>query len=218
MRIEFLGHASFLITTHAGARIITDPLDPSGYPGVLEYSVYEGEVDVATISHDHPDHGATHLLNGSPVIIRGNGKFHAAGVDFYGVGTFHDDSRGTKRGGNTVFVISADGITVAHFGDLGHVLNADQAAETGAVDVALIPVGGHFTIDAREAETVADQVGARVVIPMHYVTDRCSFPIDGVDKFIAGKSNVKIADSSVIEVSRDTLPASREIVVLRHSL
>ena len=97
-------------------------------------------------------------------------------------------------------------------------LTADQAAEIGAVDVALIPVGGYYTIDAAEAQRVAEQIEARIVIPMHYRTSKCDFPIAGVDDFLAGKPNVVRQGSSVLEVTKDSLPEEQRIVVLEHEL
>ncbi|MEN6356790.1 MAG: MBL fold metallo-hydrolase [Armatimonadota bacterium] len=218
MKIRFLGHSSFLITTAAGTRVLTDPYDPGAYPGTLAYDIFNEPVDIVTISHDHKDHNAAHLVKGSPVIIRGSGKFGAEEVDFFGVGTYHDDVKGTRRGKNTVFVMSADGLRLAHMGDLGHILTSDQAAEIGAVDVALIPAGGFFTIDASQAAKVANQVEAKIIIPMHYRTAKCSFNITGVDEFIDGKPNVLKPAGSVLEVTAGSLPSSQQIVVLEPAL
>jgi L-ascorbate metabolism protein UlaG (beta-lactamase superfamily) len=151
-------------------------------------------------------------------VIRGDGKFAASDAEFLGVGTYHDDSQGSRRGRNTVFVISADGLRVAHMGDLGHVLSADQAAEIGDVDIALIPVGGFFTIDAAQAEKVAQQLDANVVIPMHYRTEKCAFPIAGVDEFVRDKPNVVRKGGSTLEVTTDSIPAERQIVVLEPAM
>lgn len=214
MKIKYLGHASFLLTTQSGTRIITDPYDPGAYPDSLLFSPINEPADVVTLSHEHGDHGAAHLVPGKPVIIHGNGKYVADGVDFLGVAAFYDGNRGARRGKNTVFVISADGLDIAHFGDLGHVLSADQAAEIGAVDVALLPVGGFYTIDAAQAWKVAEQVSARIVIPMHYKTDKCLFPIAGVEDFIAGRSNVECKGKSTIEVTTKNLPNEQTVVVL----
>jgi len=218
MTIQFLGHSSFLITTGAGTRIITDPYDPSGYSGEFSYGVFAEPVDIVTVSHDHADHAGHRLLKGSPIIIKGDGKFAARDAEFLGVRTYHDDSQGSRRGRNTVFVIAADGLRVAHMGDLGHHLSADQAAEIGDVDIALIPVGGFFTIDAAQAEKVAQQLDANIVIPMHYRTDKCGFPIAGVDEFVRDRPNVVRKGSSILEVTPEDIPAERQIVVLEPAL
>lgn len=218
MKIQFLAHSMFLITTDAGTRIVTDPFDPVSYGDKLAYRPFLGPADIVTVSHDHKDHGRPEVVGGSPVVIKGNGKFVASEVEFLGVATFHDRSQGADRGRNTVFVISADGLRVAHFGDLGHVLTADQAAEIGVVDVALVPVGGYYTIDAAEADRVVGQVEARIVVPMHYRTEKCDFPIAGVEEFLADKTNAVRAMSSEIEVSRESLPGEQRIVVLEHEL
>lgn len=218
MKIQFLGHSSFLIITVAGTRILTDPYDPGAYPGTIAYDILSEPVDIVTISHEHKDHNAAHLIKGSPVIIRGSGKFGADEVDFLGIETYHDDAKGAKRGRNTVFVMSVDGLRLAHLGDLGHVLSADQAAEIGAVDVALIPIGGFFTIDASQAAKVASQIEAKIVIPMHYLTPKCLFNITSVDEFIDGKPNVIRQVGSILNVTADSLPKAQQIIVLEPAL
>lgn len=218
MKIEYLGHASFLLTTSAGTRIVTDPFDPAAYPDTLEYGRFCGCADIVTQSHEHKDHSAAGIVGGTPIIIKGDGKFKAAEVEFFGVGTFHDDEHGSKRGRNTVFVISADGLRIAHMGDLGHVLTADQAAEIGAVDVALVPVGGFYTLDAEQAWKVVEQLSARIVIPMHYANDKCAFPIAGVETFMAGKPNVIRQGVSSLEITPDNLPAETTVVVIEPAL
>jgi L-ascorbate metabolism protein UlaG (beta-lactamase superfamily) len=218
MTIRFLGHSSFLITTGAGTRILTDPFDPADYGDEFNYAAFTGPVEVVTISHDHRDHSGYRKIKGSPVIIKGQGTFGAEDAEFLGVATCHDAAQGAQRGANTVFVISADGLRIAHMGDLGHVLTADQAAEIGNVDVALIPVGGYYTIDAEQAGRVAEQVDANIVIPMHYLTDKCSFPIAGVEEFVRGKANVSRPGRSLLKVTKESLPSERQIVVLKHEL
>ncbi len=218
MKIQFLGHASFLITTDAGTRIVTDPFDPAAYVGRLSYRAFDEPADVVTQSHEHGDHSGTSTVKGCPVIIKGAGKFKANEVEFLGVETYHDCSRGAERGRNTVFVMAVDGMRVAHFGDLGHVLTADQAAEIGAVDIALIPVGGYYTIDAAKAWEVAGQVSAQIVIPMHFANEKCLFPIAGVDEFTAGKPRVTREGVTTLEIRAEDIPAEMTIVVLEPTL
>ncbi|MCX6343978.1 MAG: MBL fold metallo-hydrolase [Armatimonadetes bacterium] len=187
MKIKFMGHASFLITTAAGTKILTDPFNPDQYPDKLFYGKITEMVDIVTISHGHGDHGDTSTLPGNPMIIKGNGKFGADEVEFLGVETFHDAAHGAERGKNT---------------------------EIGAVDVIMLPVGGYYTIDAKQAQKVAEQLGAKIIIPMHYRNEKCLFPISDVDEFLRGKANVNIADVSEIEVIKDNLPQQQQIIVL----
>lgn len=218
MQITFLGHSSFLITTSSGTRIVTDPYDPEKYPGMLLYKPFHGAADIVTISHQHPDHNNFAAVKGKPIVIDDPGKFGAADAEFRGVETFHDESRGKERGRNVVFVIRADGLSIAHMGDLGHVINADQAAEIGDVDIVLVPVGGNYTIDAEQAQEVVNRLAANIVIPMHYSNEKCQFPLAGVDEFIKGKPNVTRKGTPVLEVSKETLPREQQIVVLEPSM
>ena len=127
-------------------------------------------------------------------------------------------SGGSERGPNLVFCLEADGISVVHMGDLGHLLSEEQAGAVGRPDVLLIPVGGTFTVDANEATEIVNQLNPRLVVPMHFKTSKCNLPIAGVDEFLQGKSNVKRAGGSVLEVSRENMPETTEIVVLDHAL
>jgi L-ascorbate metabolism protein UlaG (beta-lactamase superfamily) len=75
-------------------------------------------------------------------------------------------------------------------------------------------VGGTFTVGPEEATQVTDQLKPRVVIPMHYKTPQCGFPIEEVSSFLKGKDGVKEVGDSVVEIRQDALPESTEIVVL----
>jgi L-ascorbate metabolism protein UlaG (beta-lactamase superfamily) len=77
-------------------------------------------------------------------------------------------------------------VSIAHLGDLGHQLTAAQLAAIGKVDVALVPVGGVYTVDAAGAKAVCDAIGAKWVIPMHYRHAPYGLPnIGGVEDFLA---------------------------------
>ena len=74
---------------------------------------------------------------------------------------------------------TAGGVSVAHFGDLGHPLSPAQLEALGSCDAVLIPVGGFYTIDAPTAKAVAEAAGAPVVIPMHYRNGPVGFDVLG---------------------------------------
>lgn len=215
MKVKWLGHACFLISSDAGLRIITDPYAVGGGVG---YAPVNEAADIVMVSHDHFDHNAVSTVAGKPEVVRGGGTKNANGVEFKGIATYHDDSKGSQRGDNTVFCFSVDGVKLCHLGDLGHRLSSEQVAEIGDVDVLLVPVGGFFTIDANVAGQVCDDLKPRVVIPMHYKTPKLDFPIAGVDEFVKGKANVRALDSSEAEFKLGELPDATEIVVLQPAL
>lgn len=218
MKIKWYGHAAFLITSDKGLKIITDPYESGAYGGQLAYGKIKDTADIALISHEHADHNDSKSLPGSPQIIKETGSKTAKGISFKGISTYHDSSKGSERGANTIFTFSVDGIQVCHLGDLGHSLSEKEVAEVGPVDILLIPVGGYFTIDSKEATRVAEQIKPKVLIPIHFKTEKCGFPIAPVEDFLEGKSNVKRLKSSEATFDKATLPKQMEIVVLEHAL
>jgi len=218
MQMKWMGHSCFLITAEDGTRIITDPYDVKSYAGSLSYVSLQGmEADIVTISHmTHPDHNHFEAIGGNRRIVRRAGERDVGTVHIVGVNSFHDDAKGSERGMNVIFILTIDGLRVCHLGDLGHVLTEGNVRGMGQVDVLLVPVGGYFTIDSSQADQVVSMVKPRIAIPMHYKTDRCSFPIDGVGPFLAEKDNVKHCPCEVT-ITKETLPAQTETWVLEYA-
>lgn len=213
MNIKYLGHASFLITSDAGIRIITDPYETGGG---LSYGAITESADIVAVSHGHSDHNNAAAVQGNPTVVKGAAR--VKGIEFEAIPCCHDEVGGRERGKNTIFCFEVDGIRVCHLGDLGHRLSDEQLAELGEVDILLIPVGGFFTIDARVATELCDRLKPRVVIPMHYKTSKCDFPIAGVDQFLQGKQEVRRLDASEVEFKAGELPPPTQIVVLKPAL
>jgi L-ascorbate metabolism protein UlaG (beta-lactamase superfamily) len=215
MKVKWLGHSCFLVTSRDGLRVITDPYVVGGS---INYSPIEETADIVTVSHGHDDHSNVSAVQGKPEVVRGNGTKTAKGIQFRGITTYHDASQGTQRGPNTVFCFTIDDIKLCHLGDLGHVLSPGQVNEISTVDILLTPVGGFYTIDASTASQVCDQLKPKVVIPMHFKTPKCAYPIAGVNDFLKGKKNVRRIDDSEVEFERENLPAATEIVLLQPAL
>jgi L-ascorbate metabolism protein UlaG (beta-lactamase superfamily) len=214
MKITWVGHACFLIEGHE-TTILTDP-----YNEQLPYKAPSFPADVVIVTHEHFDHNAIHRVLGSPSIVRGPGQHTAHNIQFTGIPTFHDQEQGKKRGPNTIFTFAIDGVNMAHFGDLGHMLNDEQLGLLSQVEVAMIPVGGYFTINAEQAAQIVQKLPqVKVILPMHYKTDILGedFPIDGVDKFTERMQNVKQIDSAEVALMKDALPVRREVWVLGYA-
>ncbi|MCK4672586.1 MBL fold metallo-hydrolase, partial [candidate division WOR-3 bacterium] len=82
----------------------------------------------------------------------------------------------------------------------------------GNVDVLFIPVGGYFTIDAKVIESVIKTLKPKIVIPMHFKTDKCGFPIAPIEDFVKGKEVEKI--DGELEVTKEGLPEKTTVYVL----
>lgn len=213
MKIKYLAHSSFLITSDNGTKIITDPYQAGGD---FKYAPITETADIITISHEHVDHNYTGDIGGSPEIVKGSAT--VKGITFKAVPTAHDDNGGSEHGNNLAMCFVVDGVRIVHLGDLGHLLTDNQVVEIHKTHVLLIPVGGNFTIDAANAKEVADQLRARVIIPMHYKTDKCDIPIGGLDDFLKNRENVTRMGGSEVEFTVPKLPAGPETIVLDPSL
>lgn len=216
MQITYLGHATFLLSSD-GTKILIDPYDEKvGYP------IPAVDADAVLVSHEHGDHTNVAMAKGKPQVVRGLSdgdwrkivKQPVGKVTVSSVPTYHDDTQGSQRGRNTVFIIEGEGLRIVHLADLGHMLDNSQATAIGHPDVVMIPVGGHFTIDAAQAKQVLDQIQPRVVIPMHYKTEvNAGWPIGPLDNFTGVIGQTKNVGHTVT-VDKAKLPQSREVWVM----
>jgi L-ascorbate metabolism protein UlaG (beta-lactamase superfamily) len=217
MRITYFGHSCFLVEAQDHTRVILDPYEPGAYEGAVMYGPVDEPADVVLASHEHPDHAATGTIPGKPrVFVHPVGE-RVGSVRITGVQTAHDDSGGSQRGKNTISVLDDGDLRVVHLGDLGHMLDAATIKRIGPVDVLMVPVGGHFTIDYTTAAEVVDALAPRIVIPMHYKTAKLDFPIVPADAFLRTQETVQHEPGSTLEVTKATLPAERTVIVLAHS-
>jgi L-ascorbate metabolism protein UlaG (beta-lactamase superfamily) len=215
VNIKYLGHATFVITSDTGLKIITDPYETS--PD-LTYGEITESADIVTVSHYHHDHGNVAAVRGSPEVVSQAGRSKARGIEVKGIASYHDEAGGSLRGDNIIFCFEVDGIRVCHLGDLGHLLDDKQVKEIGSVDILLIPVGGYYTIDAQAATQVCNQLQPKVILPMHYKTEKGLPEIAGVDGFLSGKANIRRLDTSQVEFKPGELPATSQIIVLKPAL
>jgi len=208
MEISSLGHSSFRLRGKQ-ATVVTDPYEGAGV--TMKYPKHV-DADILTISHDHGDHNAIHLVGGTPFIVRGPGEYEIKGVSVIGVSSFHDAEEGNTRGRNTMYRIEIDGVKVAHLGDVGHVLSSVQVDILDGVDVLMIPVGGVYTIDAEKAVQVISDIEPKIVIPMH--DQRSNKDLASLDTFLKVMNKGEVAPVPKLTVSKDKLPSVLQIVVL----
>lgn len=212
MLIMWVGHSCFQIKTAAGIYIVTDPYESGSYNGTVAYDPPDVEADIVTVSHAHFDHAWT---QGFPkaTCIAAEGAHHVLDVGIEGFPSFHDKSQGRIRGRNIIFVFTVDGFRIAHFGDIG-TLDIPYAQLSG-IDVAMIPIGGGTTINAHDASEMVEKLSPRVILPMHYKTDRLDFDIAGVEPFLEHKPRVTMLNS--LTITPETIQSyNQDIIVLTH--
>lgn len=208
MEIKWLGHSSFLIKDKKGRTLLTDPFDES-----VGYDVYTGDANVVTISHHHFDHDYTEKITGSPEIIDKVGFFNICDIDIKGIPSYHDNVQGAKRGENVIYVFKIDDYRICHLGDLGHVLTLKDADEIGDIDILLIPIGGNYTIDGKEAAVVCKLLNPKLVIPMHFKTSVVEIPIEGAESFLSYMQNGERIHSNTLKLE-GTLEGSNMVKIL----
>lgn len=205
MKITYIGHACFLIEDGAGHKLAIDPYQKGSVPGLAYHDLTADEV---ICSHGHYDHDDAAGVRRPETVW--NGSF-----DVTSVSTFHDDVRGAARGLNNISVINVDGIKVVHMGDIGCELTGPQLDQIRNCDVLLIPVGGHYTIDSKQAFAMTKAVDPRVVIPMHFRGKTFGYNVistrDEFEKLVVSECERKvIRGTSVL----DALPAEKSLVLL----
>lgn len=218
MKIKWYGHAAFKITTDGNVTVIIDPYQPGAFGGALSYGKIDESADIVLTSHDHDDHNYIKDIKGTYKHFNKAGVYHEKGLIIEALPCYHDPSQGKERGNNMIFVIEADGLRLAHMGDLGHTLTQDIVKKMGNIDIVLLPVGGFYTIDSDEATKVMGDMNPKITIPMHFKTEKCDFPIAGVDVFTSGKKGVKTVNTYEIEVAKEGMPKESEVIVMQYAL
>lgn len=209
MKIRWLGHSCFLVTSPDGTRVLMDPFEET--TGYMPPAV---EADCVTVSHGHFDHSCTRVVLGNPQVLDKPGRYQVGSLVITGTGTYHDDVGGQRRGPNIVFSLETGGIRLCHLGDLGHMLDGFQRNEIGRVDILLVPVGGRFTLDASMAAQTVAMLGPRIVVPMHYKTEALAIPLDAVDAFVEKMGGAEYPGNTTLEVYREDLRGERKVYVL----
>lgn len=189
MKIEYLGHSSFLMTSESGVRFVLDP-----YTGV-GYEMKPVRADFVFCSHFHYDHHYTEAVSGAKVCDR-PGSCVCGDVAVTTFSAYHDEAKGRKRGTTLLTVFEENGTRICHMGDIGEKPNAAILGGIGKVNVLMLPVGGTYTVDAAGAAEYVARIRPDTVVPMHYRPQDGTLDIAPPDGFLAlaGKENIVYAE------------------------
>ena len=237
--IKWHGQSFFEIKSSKGTVVAIDPHNIEGFGRI------EVKADVVLISHYHIDHNApqpianvakTKVLCGlknakvsNPYLgapaNRKDDEFNeidekVKDVHIQSMASYHDKVQGMQRGKNSIFIIDVDGVRIVHLGDLGHTLTDAQVKKLGKVDVLMVPVGGIYTLNGKDAKEVVAQVQPRkYVVPMHYSVPRVYEFLLGIDEFLEDQDEKwikKYKDNELVVDSEEAARKNPIIAVLSH--
>jgi len=215
MQIIWHGQSCFQIITSQGKNnqvsIVIDPFSED-----IGLKLPKLEADVLLVTHQHYDHNNVKAVGGNPFLVQGPGEYEIKEVFVQGISSFHDSSLGKEKGTNTVYTIEAEDLKLCHLGDLGQKeLQPEQIEKIGEVDILMIPVGGVYTISAKEAVKIMSQIEPSIIIPMHYQLPKLKIKLDGLDKFFKVMGIKKLDSLSKLSIKKkDISPEEAKIIVL----
>ncbi|HDD46235.1 MAG TPA: MBL fold metallo-hydrolase, partial [Candidatus Aenigmarchaeota archaeon] len=174
MRIEWLGHASFKIKWDGGVLYI----DP--------YVIKNGEkADIIFITHEHFDHmdigkiktisneetiiiapsSAAQKIGGNVKVVREGESIKIKDIEVEVVPAYNISKPFHPRGLGVGYVIGIEGKRIYHAGDTDFI---PEMEKIGNVDVALLPIGGTYTMDVEDAINACLAIKPKIAVPMHY--------------------------------------------------
>lgn len=196
MKAEYLGHATWLVE-NAGTKVIFDPwLKGEGNPEATK-NAEDIQVEYIFVSHAHDDHAASAVkvaqqnkatiittfelanhfakqgVTAHPMHLGGTFKFPFGTVRV--TPAFHGS--GVPGGHAAGFIVHLGGQTVYHAGDTALFGDMKLLGDLVDIDLALLPIGGNFTMDLGDAVKAVELLRPRFAVPMHYGT----FPIIQAD-------------------------------------
>ena len=207
MEIKWLGHACFLIS-HKGYRVVIDPYDSkytTGYPPL------KVEADKLLISHEHYGHNFREgvKLSGKPE-SECPFEITALTVD-------HDSVGGIMRGTCLVHILEADGLKVAHMGDIGTQLNGGEISRLFGADAIMVTAGSCTGLPAQEVWRMTDELFPKAIIPMHYRFGthgpRRLEHLEHLTNYFEAPEMIHYYDTDTIVIDSDTEP---QVAVLKY--
>ena len=218
MNIKWYGHACFRIEGD-GVSIVTDPYTPE----VAGLDPMEEPADVVIMSSATDRfHSNASMIPGDPKIVNaleiaGRGPVEVNGVEFEAFPTMESLKHKENPDENAIYLFEVEGVSILHLGDLGNPLAGEQLDRLrGKVDVLLALTGGPPTIELEDLDRVIEEIGPRIVIPMHYQIPRLKLDILSLEAFTSRypEDAITRAGSAEVELSQSTLPRTLRIYVL----
>ncbi|OOM74422.1 MBL fold metallo-hydrolase [Clostridium sp. BL-8] len=209
MQIIWYGHSCFIIKTPTGKRILIDPFDDN-----LGYDNNFPKCDLITLSHNHFNRLLLNNYNNLTKVINEIGAIDMNFIKLEGFNSFHDKCNGLKRGSNIIYTFRTDKYSICHLGHLGHIPSSLTLEKLRNIDILLIPIGGHFTLNGFEAAKLCKLISPKYIIPMQYKTNKTSLYLDDPKNFIISMRHIKKIKSNILDISTLDLNCGSQCILL----
>ena len=208
MTIQWYGQSCFRLEGK-DASLLIDPF--SKETGLKQPRIHD---QIVLVTHSHHDHNNIEGIDKDTFLINGPGEYEIQGVNVLGIQSFHDNAQGQERGFNTIYSIKIEDLKICHLGDLGQdSLNETQLDKIDEPDILIIPIGGKYTISAKEAVGIINQIEPRIIIPMHYKIPDLKIDIEGPEKFIK-ELGLKPEKIDKYKITKKTLPVENTQLIM----
>jgi L-ascorbate metabolism protein UlaG (beta-lactamase superfamily) len=205
VRVDWLGHESFVITSSIGKKLLTNPYGP----GTTDRRFPHGlRPDVLLVSTERPDANFVDAFDNSPTTFRGAmgiGTNNAAGLRLRGIPTYENPGREGAGDMNLAFAWSLEGMRFCFLGNIEHPLTPSQIQQIGQVDVLFMPIGLPSGLTDMARRTIVGQLHPRLIILMgrseQFSTFASHFP------------KVYRPPKPSILLSKEILPVAQTVVV-----
>jgi L-ascorbate metabolism protein UlaG (beta-lactamase superfamily) len=216
MNIIWRGQSCFQIISSQGKNnYINIAIDP--FSDDIGLKLPKMEADILLVTHQHSDHNNVKAIGGNPFLIEGPGEYDVKDFFIQGIPSFHDSSSGKERGINIIYTIEgeAEGLKLCHLGDFGQKeLTPEQLDKIGEVDILMIPIGGVFTISAKEAVKIMSQIEPKIIIPMHYQLPKLKIKLDSLADFLKTIGIKKLDTLPKLSIKKKDISSEEAKVVI----
>lgn len=210
MEIVWHGLSCFRLIERGLGSVVTDPYGSAS--GLPELKL---RADIVAISHDEPCHNNDKVVKGNRRIITGPGEYEIGGVFITGLSIMRKkDSKQNNSQPNTMYVFDFNGLVVAHLGNLSYVPSQAQIENLGAVQIALVPVGGGEVLSPSQASEVISLIEPSVVIPMQYQTGKEAIELGEVTPFLKEMGIASLDPLPSLKVVQSGLSEETQVVLL----
>ncbi len=188
--------------------ILADPFGPN-----LGLSAPRIQADILLFA-DSANPQREQAMKGHGFIIHGPGEYEVGGVHIVGLGL--EQEAGKEKELHTVYVVSAEGLTVGFLGGLRRPMTEQELDEIQDIDVLFVPVGGKTVVNAEQALEMVSEVEPRVVVPYYFRTPGLKTALEPVDAFTKQVGKKDIVAEEKFKITKKELPESdMQVVVLK---